>query len=135
MKSIWLSLLIICCFSCSNPVNKHSSNDTVSVSKFDGKEKVDGGKDSSNDIRVSTLHNKMIGIWTAGESENATFDMRKDSVYYVDQFSTYKYTLKKDSITFFYSDGPQKFKIYFVRDTMVMENKDFGTSKFWKFKG
>jgi hypothetical protein len=127
MKNLLILLTAVCCFSCTAPVKQQSTDDSLAAKKVVAVAKVDNPENA--------LKDKIIGIWTGGESENATFDMRKDSVYYVDQFETYKYILKKDTITMFYTDGPLSFKIHFVKDTLVMESKDFGVSKFWKFKG
>ena len=76
---------------------------------------------------------KLLGIWTDGSSENATFDIRKDSIYYVDQFATYNYSLSGDSIKIFYPDWTFTGAISFTKDTMIIASND-GTTKYWKFK-
>ena len=82
----------------------------------------------------NNIDDKILGIWTDGTTENATFDIRKDSIFYVDQFESYRYLLKKDSINVYYSDYTYSAKVYFKKDTLIMDSKDYGVSKFSKFK-
>jgi hypothetical protein len=88
----------------------------------------------SGPVVKASLKDSLIGIWTDGSDANATFDIRRDSIYYVDQFASYKYSLTADSIKIMYDDGPERFKVYFIKDTLIMDSKDLGASKFWKFK-
>lgn len=81
---------------------------------------------------TSDLKDKILGIWGNEYSENAVFEIRKDSIYYVDQFKTYKYKLKDSTITIFYHDYKDSSKLSFVKDTLVMESNG-EKSKFWKF--
>lgn len=85
-------------------------------------------------VIISRYESKILGIWTDGSTENATFDIRKDSIYYVDQFKAYSYSLKEDSIKIHYSDFNYAAKIHFLKDTLVMDSKDYGVTKYWKFK-
>jgi hypothetical protein len=86
-----------------------------------------------NDNANHTNLPKHVGIWTDGSSENATFDIRKDSIYYVDQFVPYKYSLRGDSIKIFYPDWTFTGAVSFSKDTMIIASED-GTTKYWKFK-
>jgi len=47
---------------------------------------------------------KLIGIWSNGIGENAFFEIKKDSIYYVDDFISYRYFLAGDTIKIFYPD-------------------------------
>ena len=75
-----------------------------------------------------------MGIWTEGESENATFSIGKDSIYYVDQMESYPYTLIKDSITIVYPDMSFEGIAYLVGDTFVLSDPEFGITKFTRFR-
>ncbi|HEV8506054.1 MAG TPA: hypothetical protein VGQ53_11660 [Chitinophagaceae bacterium] len=78
--------------------------------------------------------NKIRGIWTDGSSENATFEIRKDSIYYVDELSSYKYSLVGNSIKIKYPDWTFTGQISFVKDTLIINSK-YGKVRYWKFKG
>ena len=100
------------------------------------------GKDTSKQIQQvaikvdenakQTNASKLLGIWTEGSSGNATFDIRKDSIYYVDQFATYKYSLTGDSIKIYYPDWTFTGAISFSKDTLRIAYED-GTTTYWKF--
>ncbi len=77
--------------------------------------------------------NKLLGIWTHDTNENATFEIRKDSIYYPDHNGTYKYNLVDDSIKIKFDDFVSVGKIHFVGDTLVIQHTT-GTDTFWHFK-
>jgi len=117
----------ICC-SCNNaPKKPKEPADTSNQNQINIAAPV-------SQAQFNTLAKKLIGAWTGGESENATFDISKDSIYYVDKFESYRYALKHDSIKIFYPDFVYTAKVYFIKDTLVMNSKDFDVTKFWKFK-
>ena len=100
-------------------------------------------KDTSSQIEKASVQvedkgneiNKLevFGIWTDGSSENANFEIRKDSIYYVDQFASYKYSLSSDSIKILYTDWTFTGAVSFTKDTMIIASEN-GTTKYWKFK-
>lgn len=75
------------------------------------------------------------GVWTSGETENASFSIEEDSVLYVDSFEYVKYILSNDTITYFDETGPywQGRVIKADKDSLVITSK-FGTDRFWRFK-
>lgn len=75
----------------------------------------------------------ILGIWTDGSSENASFDIRKDSIYYVDQFATYKYSIAGDSIKIYYPGWTFTGAISLSKDTLIIASED-GMTKYWRFK-
>ncbi|MBV9986345.1 MAG: hypothetical protein JO301_01590 [Chitinophagaceae bacterium] len=79
------------------------------------------------------IKKKVLGIWTTEGAENAVFDIRTDSIYYVDQFVSYKYELTDSVITINYPDGTFRGIIRFKKDTMLI-NGEAGEMKYWKFK-
>jgi hypothetical protein len=86
-----------------------------------------------DDNAKQTNQSDLAGVWTDGSSENATLDIRKDSIYYVDQSASYKYSLSNDSIKIIYPDWTFTGAVIFNKDTLVMASED-GTTKYWKFK-
>jgi biotin-(acetyl-CoA carboxylase) ligase len=83
--------------------------------------------------KESTINkNSVLGAWTDGSTENATFDIQQDSIFYVDQFTAYKYSLEGDSITITYPDWVFSGKVSFIKDTLVITSED-GPTKYWKF--
>jgi hypothetical protein len=84
--------------------------------------------------KESTINkNSILGAWTDGSTENATFDIQRDSIFYVDQFTAYKYNLEGDSITINYPDWVFSGKVSFIKDTLVITAED-ETTKYWEFK-
>jgi hypothetical protein len=84
-------------------------------------------------IRQLTDKNEIIGIWESENKEPLTVEINKDSIYYTEHFESHKYILKGDSIFINYPDFIFAAKVYFDRDTLVMESED-GKSKYMKFK-
>jgi hypothetical protein len=77
----------------------------------------------------------VVGIWTNGQTENATFEIEKDSIYYVDSFQKFKYIIVGDSITIKFDGFDNVSKIEKVtRDSLILKQ---GNDRmiFWKFKG
>jgi len=74
-----------------------------------------------------------LGIWTDGSNENATFEIRKDSIYYIEQFATYQYSILDNNIKIQSPGGTFTGTVSYIEDTMVIASED-GTTKYWKFK-
>lgn len=75
----------------------------------------------------------IIGIWTDGQTENATFQIKKDSIYYVDHLENYFYRMESDSISIHYPDMIFKAKVLMKKDTLVLQTSE-ANYKYWKFK-
>jgi hypothetical protein len=89
---------------------------------------------STHDIKAEqTDSSNILGVWTDGSSENASFYIKKDSIYYVDQFATYKYSVTDDSIKIYYPDWTFTGAISLSKDTLTIISEDSMT-KYWKFK-
>ncbi|HVW95201.1 MAG TPA: hypothetical protein VHA56_04495 [Mucilaginibacter sp.] len=116
------------CFGCTYAdKNTKSSSKDPQVAVTDVKnDKTPGSAPKSN--------KKAIGVWTNGNSANATFEIKEDSIYYVDQFKSYKYLISKDSIHIYYPDYIYGARFYFRKDTLIMDSQDDGVSKFHRFK-
>jgi hypothetical protein len=81
----------------------------------------------------SSLKDKIKGIWTDGNSKNATFDIRDNSIRYVEHFATYKYELSGNTIKIKYPDFVYTSTLSFQKDTLIMTSNGESV-KFWKFK-
>jgi hypothetical protein len=129
MKNLLIALLLIAvgCFACGPVENKTDVDDTTKIVLSNKDIKVK----SSDGISPATK-DKMLGPWTSEGYNNAVFDIRKDSIYYIEDFASYKYDLTQDSIKIDYPDGAYSAKIYFIKDTLVMRSED-GEAKYWKF--
>ena len=88
---------------------------------------------ADNKQNVTKYTDRLKGIWTNGSSENGTFDISNDSIYYVDQFTSYKYELFDDTIKIKYPDWTFVGHLNFSGDTLTIESED-GVTKYWKFK-
>ncbi|MEO8234016.1 MAG: hypothetical protein ABI549_01260 [Flavobacterium sp.] len=75
------------------------------------------------------------GIWTNKSTENATFKINNKTIYYVDDFTTYKYTYSNNTIKIYYSDYIYEAKVTFSKGIMTLKSSDGSISKFWRFKG
>ncbi|QHS55776.1 hypothetical protein GWR56_09600 [Mucilaginibacter sp. 14171R-50] len=114
-------LLAVCVFvSCNNAPKKETRTINKAVNKI-----------------PAVTKDMIMGTWTNGSTENASFDIGRDSIYYVEYFKSFKYELNKNVITIHYPDSfNYTGKIRFVNDTMIMRSieKTDAPSKFWKFK-
>ena len=75
------------------------------------------------------------GIWTAGESENASFSIEEDSILFVDTFEYLKYKFRNDTLIYI-EDGVPLFKTRVIKadkDSLVTSNED-GVRRLWRFK-
>lgn len=75
------------------------------------------------------------GIWTSGESENASFSIKKDSILFVDTFEYLKYELRNDTLIYL-DDNIPFFKIRVIKadkDSLVLSSED-GIRRLWRFK-
>ena len=75
------------------------------------------------------------GIWTDKSTENATFKINNKTIYYVDDFATYKYTYSNNTIKIYYSDYIYEAKVSFSKGIMIFKSSDGDISKFCRFKG
>ncbi len=126
-----LSALLILFVACNSEQNAKTIQDST-IPK-DSSEQISKAFLQAVDNAQQTDRLKLFGIWTDGSTENATFDIRKDSIYYVDHFATYKYSLTDDRIKIFYSDWTFTGAVVFSKDTMMIVSEDRMT-KYWKFK-
>ncbi|MFI5406732.1 MAG: hypothetical protein ACHQ1D_09500 [Nitrososphaerales archaeon] len=80
-----------------------------------------------------TNKKQLLGIWESENKEPLTIKISDDSIYYTEHFASYKYQLKADSIFIYYPEFIYAGKLYFHKDTLIMES-EVGKSKYVKFK-
>lgn len=85
------------------------------------------------DAVSSELKQKLAGSWTNGTTQNATFDVTGDSIYYTEFTTLHRYDLAGDTIRIQYPYYTYNGKIGFEGDTLVITDGN-GASKYWKFK-
>jgi hypothetical protein len=90
-------------------------------------------KTKHKSIASNPLRKKIIGIWTQKGSINADFKIDSKTIYYVEDFAYYKYSLIGDLIKIYYPDYIYEGKVSFNNDTLVISNKD-GVGRYWRFK-
>jgi hypothetical protein len=96
--------------------------------------KSDNIKQSKISKKAEISKSKIMGIWTDGSTENATFEIKSKSLYYVDDFKDYSYELKKDTIQINYPDYIYRAEILLRNDTLIMNSKEYKQTKYWRFK-
>jgi hypothetical protein len=128
MKNIYTIVLVLLLINCS-----------VKENEIDSVDQLQNSTTSIEPQHPNTQHlfakEDIKGIWTSGETENASFSIEEDSVLYVDSFEYVKYIFKNDTITYFDETGPywQGRVIKADKDSLVITS-ELGTDRFWRFK-
>jgi hypothetical protein len=84
-------------------------------------------------ISIKNSDNLIFGVWRSLNDEDPIFEIKRDSIYYIDQFASYKYSIIDDSITIFYSDYNFKSHIKLIQDTLIFKNAE-QTDTYIRFK-
>jgi hypothetical protein len=109
-KNIFFVLSFLIIISCSNK-KQSSLNNSVNL------------------VKKPTI----IGIWTDGQTENATFQITDDSIYYVDSNQSFAYRILGDSITIKFDGFDDSFKIERATKDSLILSKNYEKSIFWRF--
>ena len=126
-----LSTLIIIFFTaCNSGQNTITTRDSLIIE--DTTKKIKQSVDKVDKNAKQNNSKKLIGLWTDGSSENASFEVRKDSIYYIDQFATYLYLFNGDTVKIIYPDWIFTGAVSFSKDTLLIISEN-GTTKYWKF--
>ena len=118
MKQLYF-LFFLLILSCNSNTIKNSvdSNLNNSIKLIDS--------NSQTDINVQKSKDKSIlGVWQLVDEENPVFEIKKDSIFYIDQFTNYKYSTNENSITIFYTDNVYKGVFTLINDTLWIKNDD-----------
>ena len=82
----------------------------------------------------SDLANKILGIWASVGMENASFVIEKKKISYPETFTSYKYSLFKDSLKIKYDDYTGSYLIRMKgADTLVLSGDE--EQIYYRFKG
>ncbi len=75
--------------------------------------------------QAKSTSESLIGLWAVVGDENVTFDIRPDSLYYPEQFKSYKYQIKGDSVRIYYDDFNESFAVKFNgADKLTLTGED-----------
>src|SRR5437764_4383054 len=75
----------------------------------------------------------LMGLWTYESSHEALFEIRENSIFYVDHFVSYAYLLKRDTIVIRYPDWTFRARIRLQRNELVIVSEN-GIVKFRRLK-
>ncbi|MGL4360115.1 MAG: hypothetical protein ACRCSM_06450 [Sediminibacterium sp.] len=85
-------------------------------------------------VALADLKTKMLGIWRDVEGENATFEIKPNSIYYFEHGAAYKISLTRNVISIKFPDYTFTGTVSFVNGTMVINSREFGVSKYKRMK-
>ncbi|HVA99512.1 MAG TPA: hypothetical protein VNG53_11515 [Bacteroidia bacterium] len=119
-------LFIILFFSCTssktNDTNKNNQNIDSSLIQKNQKKSL---KSSSKKSTYEVLKKQILGVWAFKSDLVTDFEIRKDSIYYIDQDKSYKYFLTKDDTLIIYFNGyTTKNLITIKKDNLMMLDSD-----------
>jgi len=130
MKKIYTIFFVLLLISCSV--------------KETEKESVEQHQDNTSSPAVESKHSRaqslftkddIKGVWTTGESENASFSIEEDSILFVDAYEYVKYEFRNDTLIYI-EDNVPFFKTRVIKadkDSLVTSNED-GIRRLWRFK-
>ncbi len=102
----YIIILLTICTSCNNISTGISSNALIS------------NKDSIPPI------NEIYGIYKMPNNDNPVFEIKQDSIFYIDNEITYYYKIQQDSIHIYFDDWIYRAKYSFSHDTLIFVEKD-----------
>jgi hypothetical protein len=118
-----LTCIIFC--SCNASIKQEKTVAVIDSTNYETKQ--------ANSVHTQDIANKILETWVDGSSENASFVIKKDSIIYADQFTSYKYELNGDSIKIKYPEMTYAGKVSFLKDSLVLESEG-EMVKYWRFK-
>ena len=111
MKHLFLAIGFTLLFSCKE------KNQPITTNK---KDLSIAALDSGSMPAERTHTSSILGPWTSGLSDNALFDIGKDSIFYVEDLESFRYVLTGDSIKIFYPDYTFQGRIQLQQDTLTI---------------
>ena len=125
MKYLFAFTFLFIISSCreKSPGTTATKTDSTSIA---GENPVEITQENSSNI-------SLIGPWTSGLSDNALFDVRKDSIFYVEDLESYKYILVGDSIKIYYPGYTFSGKVNLQQDTLTITSEG-EESRYWRFR-
>ena len=67
--------------------------------------------------------NQIIGIWKVPGEDNSTFQIFKDSIYYTDEGSMFKYSTKDDSLFIYYDGWVDKSEFKVINNKLIIKDE------------
>lgn len=89
---------------------------------------------SNNIVQNKKDKSLIIGIWTNGQTENATFEINKDSILYVENYQKYSYNIVGDSLIIHFDGFDSASKIDKLSNDSLILFKGRKRLKYWRFK-
>lgn len=111
---------LACIISCQNMGKKTNNSKPISIVQQNT---------NTNDNK----ENSIIGVWKLEGEESPNFELRADSIYYVDHDKSYKYLITKDSIFIFYDDWTYR-GCYVLQDNQLVIKEGDNVSKYIRLK-
>jgi len=128
-KSCVISCFLIAgCNAKENSISKMEMQNQATKNK----QRVKAHAEPDNENAIN-LKKQLLGSWTDESSENALFEVKQDSIYYIDQFKSYKYNLIKDSISIVYDDFTFEGQVQFKKDTLILTTNEYEPQRFRRF--
>lgn len=130
MKKIYTIFFVLLLISCNV-----KEAEKESAAKPQGSTSSPAVEQQQSGVQPLFTKEDIKGIWTAGESENASFSIEEDSILFVDTFEYLKYEFRNDTLIYM-EDGVPFFKTRVIKadiDSLVTSNED-GVRRLWRFK-
>jgi hypothetical protein len=86
--------------------------------------------------KPSVNKEQIMYAWTFinRDAEMAAISIGQDSIFYVDEMTSYPYKLIGDSIRITYPDTVFTGSIFFKNDTLVLTEREFGMLEYYRWK-
>lgn len=127
-RTLIVILIAFCACNSSDPYTNKSFDNSVVANERP--KSVSVIKESPKE---AIQKDQLLGAWTDGSTENATFNIGKDSIFYVDEMTSFPYTLKGDSLAIDYPDMSFRGTAKFSGDTLILSDQELGTTRFTRF--
>lgn len=136
MKLFYYSIIILSAYACNSVTTdkeiiteQTTTKDSVAVVLADNTEV---------SKKQETFDMSLNGSWTEGLSENATFSINENKIFYVEHLTTEKLFMNGDTAMVYADDdslSSLSYKMYKIHsDTLVLDNL-VQKIKYWKFNG
>jgi hypothetical protein len=130
-KTTILTLLITAIQACST--NSDKVTDESMIVKETKAESTQVETSSENNGLIFTKR-QLIGVWTDGTTENATFRIDADSLLNVEHLESYAWELKQDTLVIYYPEETYKGKITnLTKDAFTLQD-EYTSATFERFE-
>ncbi|MBS4042287.1 MAG: hypothetical protein KGZ59_00525 [Chitinophagaceae bacterium] len=117
--------IILILSACNNAEDLTESKDAVINKHIDTVQEKIATVLNSQINQDTSLANRILGIWALIGQDNASFDIQKNKIYYPEYSKSYKYQMKKNSLTIKYDDYIDSFLVETKgSDTLILIAED-----------